>query len=134
MPYRPPLVPHETFVADPLELPVRPPGQHGLSALTRAEVLTMDSATLVLKGATTDGATLVAEVSAAGEGVVRVRLSQDSDSRSRSARAATLVHPGRDDSARLELSDGRIRLATGPLIAEITLDPWHPAVPGRHRP
>ena len=23
MPYRPPLVPHETFVADPVELPVR---------------------------------------------------------------------------------------------------------------
>ena len=29
MPYRPPLVPHETFVADPPELPVRPPGEDG---------------------------------------------------------------------------------------------------------
>ncbi len=124
MPYRPPLVPHETFVADPVELPVRPPGQHGLSAFARAEILTMHSATVVLKGATTDGATLVAEVCAAGEGVVRVRLSPDSDTRGRSARAATLVRPGRDDAALLEVSDGRIRLLTGGLVAEITLDPW----------
>ena len=29
MPYRPPLVPHETFVADPVDLPVRPPGRAG---------------------------------------------------------------------------------------------------------
>jgi alpha-D-xyloside xylohydrolase len=124
MPYRPPLVPHETFVADPVELPVRPPGQQGLSALTRAEVLTMDSAAVSLKGATADGVTLVAEVGAAGEGVIRVRLSQDPDARTRSARATTLVRPGRDDAARIELADGRIRLTTGPVTAEITLDPW----------
>ena len=37
MPYRPPLVAHEYFVADPPELPVRPPGEEGLSALARAE-------------------------------------------------------------------------------------------------
>ena len=103
MPYRPPLVPHETFVADPVDLPVRPPGQQGLSALARAEVLTIDSAAVALKGTTADGVTLVAEVGAAGEGVIRVRLSQDSDARSRSARAATLVAPGRDDAARLEV-------------------------------
>ena len=29
MPYRPPLVPHETFVADPPDLPVRAPGEPG---------------------------------------------------------------------------------------------------------
>ena len=29
MPYRPPLVPHETFVADPPDLPVRPPANMG---------------------------------------------------------------------------------------------------------
>jgi alpha-D-xyloside xylohydrolase len=124
MPYRPPLVPHETFVADPIELPVRSPGEQGLSALARAEVLSIDSATIALKGATADGMTLVVEVSAAGEGVVRVRLSQDPDARSRSARVATLVRPGRDVSARTEVSDGRIRLTTGPIVAEITLDPW----------
>ena len=33
MPYRPPLVPHEYFVADPPELPVRAPGEQGLDAL-----------------------------------------------------------------------------------------------------
>ncbi len=27
MPYRPPLVPYETFVADPPDLPVRTPGE-----------------------------------------------------------------------------------------------------------
>jgi alpha-D-xyloside xylohydrolase len=124
MPYRPPLVPHEIFVADPVDLPVRRPGEAGLSALARAEVLTMDTAAVALKGTTTDGVTLVADIGAAGEGVVRVRLSQDPDARSRSARATTLVRPGRDESARLELADGRIRIITGPLIAEVTLDPW----------
>jgi alpha-D-xyloside xylohydrolase len=124
MPYRPPLVPHETFVADPIELPVRPPGQQGLSALVRAEVISVDNATVVFKTTTADGVTLVAELSAAGVGVIRVRLGQDSETRGRAARITTLVHPGRDDSARLELSDGRVRLTTGPLVAELRLDPW----------
>jgi alpha-D-xyloside xylohydrolase len=124
MPYRPPLVPHETFVADPVDLPIRPPGQQGLSALARAEVLTMDTAAVALKGATTDGVTLLADICAAGVGVIRVRLSQDPDARSRSARVSTLVRPGRDEAASIDLSDGRIRLTTGPLVAEISLDPW----------
>lgn len=34
MPYRPPLVAHEYFVADPPELPVRGRGEGGLSAVT----------------------------------------------------------------------------------------------------
>lgn len=124
MPYRPPLVPHETFVADPVDLPVRPPGQHGLSALARAEVLAVEANSVALKGTTTDGVTLAAEVCAAGEGVIRVRLSQDPDARSRSARATTLVRPGRDEASRVEVAPGRIRVITGPLVAEITLDPW----------
>ena len=53
--YRPPLVPHETFVADPPELPVRAPGEQGLSALTRAEVLATDTQGVTLKGTTSDG-------------------------------------------------------------------------------
>ena len=93
MPYRPPLVPHETFVADPVDLPVRPPGQQGLSALARTEVLSVDQASVALKGTTTDGVTLVVEIGSAGEGVIRVRLSQDPYVRSRSARAANLVTP-----------------------------------------
>src|SRR5690606_11441669 len=125
MPYRPPLVPYETFVADPVDLPVRPPGQQGLSPFVRAELLTVDSALIAVKGQTTDGATLVAEISAAGEGVIRVRLAQDADARTRSARAITMVHPGRDDAARVESIDGGLRLSTGPIVAEITLDPWH---------
>jgi len=124
MPYRPPLVPFETFVADPVDLPVRPPGQQGLSALIRAEVLTTDRSSVGLKGTTSDGGTLVVEVASAGEGVIRVRLSQDPYARSRSARATTLVTPGRDDAARVEVVGGRIRIATGQLVAEITLDPW----------
>ena len=124
MPYRPPLVPHETFVADPVDLPVRAPGDEGLSALARAEVLMVNGATVTFKAVTTDGETLVAELCAAEEGVIRVRLSQDPDARSRSARATTLVRPATDADARVEVTDGRARLATGPLVAEVTLDPW----------
>jgi len=124
MPYRPPLVPHETFVADPVDLPVRAPGDEGLSALARAEVLMVNGATVTFKAVTTDGETLVAELCAAEEGVIRVRLSQDPDARSRSARATTLVRPATDAGARVEVTDGRARLVTGPLMAEVTLDPW----------
>jgi alpha-D-xyloside xylohydrolase len=124
MPYRPPLVPFETFVADPIDLPVRPPGQQGLSAVVRGELVTVEPGSVTAKGQTTDGVTLVVEIRAAGEGIVRVRLAQDPDARSRSARVMTLVHPGRDDAARVESAEGRVRLITGPLVAEITLDPW----------
>lgn len=124
MPYRPPLVPHETFVADPVDLPVRPPGQQGLSALARVEVLNVEASSVALKGTTSDGVTLLAEVAAAGSGIVRVRLSQDPDACSRSARVMPLVRPGRDPAARVEVAPGRIRIITGPLVAEITLDPW----------
>jgi alpha-D-xyloside xylohydrolase len=125
MPYRPPLVPHETFVADPVDLPVRPPGALGLSAVSRAELLAADAHGLCVKAATADGQVLLAEIRAAGEGVIRVRLSHDLDTRSRSAPAATLVRPQTDPHARTEVRDGRVWLRTGPLIAEITLDPWH---------
>ncbi len=43
MPNRPPLVPHETFVADPVELPVRLPGEQGLSAVARADLIAADT-------------------------------------------------------------------------------------------
>jgi alpha-D-xyloside xylohydrolase len=125
MPYRPPLVPHETFVADPPELPVRPPGQQGLSALARAELLASDATGVTLKALTADGRTLAAEVRVAGEGVVRVRLSEEPDARTRSARATTLVHPRSDPAARVRVAEGRVTIATGPLVAQLTLDPWH---------
>ena len=125
MPFRPPLVPHETFVADPPELPVRAPGEQGLAALHAAEVTSLDTGTVTAKAITTDGQTLTVELSAAGEGIIRVRLSQDPDARSRSARVATLVRPGRCATATATAEDGTVRLTAGPITAELTLDPWH---------
>ncbi len=124
MPYRPPLVAHEVFVADPPELPVRAPGEQGLSAVTRAEVVSADAAGVVLKGETPDGSTLLVQVSAAGEGVLRVRLSDDARARSRSARAIGLVRPA-GHPLEVRTGDGRIHLCAGTISATITLDPWH---------
>lgn len=124
MPYRPPLVPHETFVADPIELPVRRPGDAGPSALARAEVLSTEAWGVTLKAVTTDGETLAGEVSAAGEGILRVRLSADPEARSRSARALPLVRPGRYAGAQVEADGNVLRVDAGAVIAEITLDPW----------
>ena len=50
---------------------------------------------IALKGTTGDGVTLLVEVAAAGEGVVRVRLSEDPDARSRSAAGGHAGPPGR---------------------------------------
>jgi alpha-D-xyloside xylohydrolase len=125
MPYRPPLVPHETFVADPPDLPVRAPGENGLSALTHAELLTAEDGAASLKALTSTGETLAVQVSAAGEGIIRVRLSQDPDARTRSAPAATLVRPGQCPGARVEVAGDTVRVFAGAIVAELTLDPWH---------
>ena len=74
MPYRPPLVPYETFVADPPDLPVRGPGEQGLSALARAELLATDAAGATFKAETTDGESLSVAVGAAGDGRLTVEL------------------------------------------------------------
>ncbi|MFV2011574.1 MULTISPECIES: TIM-barrel domain-containing protein [unclassified Micromonospora] len=124
MPYRPPLVPHETFVADPPDLPVRAPGEEGLSALVRAELLGTDAAGITCKGSTADGETLTVAVSAAGEGVIRVRLSATPDARSRSARALPLVDP-RPYPATVTVAGGTVRVDAGKVVAELRLDPWH---------
>jgi alpha-D-xyloside xylohydrolase len=125
MPYRPPLVPYETFVADPPELPVRPPGDAGLSALTRAELLANGADGVSLKALTSTGETLLAQVTVAGEGVIRVRLSEDPHARSRSAPALPLVTPGRYQPAAVETVGTVVRLHAGAICAELTLDPWH---------
>ncbi|GAA3135757.1 alpha-xylosidase [Planomonospora alba] len=125
MPYRPPLIAHEYFVADPPELPVRSRGEGGLSALTAAELVAADEAGVVLKGTTSAEETLVACVGVAGEGVIRVRLGEDADARTRSARATTMVTPGAFAGARVEAGDGTVVIDAGPLRAEITLSPWH---------
>ena len=124
MPYRPPLVAHEVFVADPPELPVRAPGEQGLSAVTRAEVVSADAAGVLLKASTADGSTLLVQITAAGDGVLRVRLGDDARARSRSARATTLVSPA-DHPLQVRTGDGRIHLTAGPIGAVLTLDPWH---------
>ncbi|MEV6157859.1 TIM-barrel domain-containing protein [Nonomuraea sp. NPDC052129] len=124
MPYRPPLVAHEYFVADPPELPVRIRGEQGLSALTAAEPVAVDDSGVTLKGITSAEESLVVQVRVAGEGVIRVRLGQDVDARTRSARATSLVTPGTYAGARVETWPGGLTIDAGSLRAEITLDPW----------
>jgi alpha-D-xyloside xylohydrolase len=125
MPYRPPLVAPEEFVADPPELPVRLPGDDGLALVERAEVLRTDAEGVTFRASASGGETLTVQVTAAGEGVIRVRLSQDAQARTRSARAITLVHPGSFGGTRVDVTGGLVRIDAGPLVAEITLDPWH---------
>ncbi|MCG5219517.1 TIM-barrel domain-containing protein [Streptosporangium soli] len=125
MPYRPPLVAHEYFVADPPELPVRARGEDGLSVLTRAELVASDGQGVTFKGTTAAEETLVVQVAAAGEGVIRVRLGQDADARTRSARATTMVHPGEYPEAGVVVGEESVVIDAGSLRAEITLSPWH---------
>jgi len=119
------LVAHEYFVADPPELPVRSHGEGGLSALISAEPVASDAAGVILKAVTSAEETLLVQVGVAGEGVIRVRLGQDADARTRSAAAISMVTPGEFAGARVESGDGAIVLDAGSLRAEITLAPWH---------
>ncbi|MFD0747117.1 hypothetical protein ACFQ1L_38880 [Phytohabitans flavus] len=124
MPYRPPLVPYETFVADPPDLPVRSPGERGLSAVTRAELVTTDASGVSVKATTSDGGTLAIQIGAAGEGILRVRLSEAPDARGRAARALTLVRP-EAHPATVTVAGPVVRVSAGAVTAELTLDPWH---------
>ena len=125
MPYRPPLVPHEVFVADPPELPVRAPGEGGLSAVTRAELVSADATGVSLKASASDGGTLLIQLSAAGEGVLRVRLERrPAGPHPVRARRSGWSIPG-SYPLDVRAADGSLRLAAGGLVAEITLDPWH---------
>lgn len=124
MPYRPPLVPYETFVADPPDLPVRAPGEQGLSAVTRAELVTTDASGVSVKATTSDGGTLAIQIGAAGEGILRVRLSEAPDARGRSARALALVRP-EPHPATVTVAGTVVRVSAGAVTAELTLDPWH---------
>jgi alpha-D-xyloside xylohydrolase len=124
MPYRPPLVPYETFVADPPDLPVRSPGEQGLSAVTRAELVTTDGSGVSVKATTSDGGTLAIQIGAAGDGILRVRLSEAPDARGRSARALALVRPA-THPATVTVAGPVVRISAGAVTAELTLDPWH---------
>lgn len=124
MPYRPPLVPHELFVADPADLPVRRLGEEGLVAIARAELVSTGPDAVSLKAVTADGQVFTAEIAIAGAGIVRVRLSADPDARPRSQALIALVQPGTDPAGWIETADSRVCLHTGPIVAELTLDPW----------
>ncbi|MFC0528913.1 TIM-barrel domain-containing protein [Phytohabitans kaempferiae] len=124
MPYRPPLVPYEKFVADPPDLPVRAPGEQGLSAVTRAELVTTDASGVSVKATTSDGGTLAIQIGAAGDGILRVRLSEAPDARGRAARALALVRP-ETHPATVTVSGPVVRVSAGAVTAELTLDPWH---------
>ncbi|MGX4654417.1 TIM-barrel domain-containing protein [Micromonospora sp. SCSIO 07396] len=124
MPYRPPLVPYETFVADPPDLPVREPGEDGVATVGRAEVVATDGHGVTVKATLSDGGSLVVRLDAAGHGVIRVRLTEDPQARSRSARAVPLVHP-RPHPAAITVDDTHVLIDAGAVVAEIRLDPWH---------
>ncbi|MEU8092049.1 TIM-barrel domain-containing protein [Micromonospora chalcea] len=123
MPYRPPLVPYETFVADPPDLPVRAPGEEGADDVLRAEVAATDAHGVTLTATCASGRTLVTRVEAAGDGIIRVRLADDPSVRSRSAPALTLVHP-QPHPATVTVADGQVRVAAGGMVAELSLNPW----------
>jgi alpha-D-xyloside xylohydrolase len=124
MPFQQPLVPPVLHVADPLDLPLRNHGEGGLCQVTRARVTASrgDGWELEVTGST--GETLFVEVTAAGEGIVRVRLAPDRDTRGGAAAATTLVRPRADVAARTWEGQGVLRLETGQLVAELELDPW----------
>ncbi|GAA0377267.1 alpha-xylosidase [Acrocarpospora corrugata] len=103
---------------------MREHGEEGLSALTRAEVVTVDWAGVTFKGSTSADETLVVRICAAGEGVIRVRLMQDMDARTRSARAISMVTPG-SYHAVVTADESRVVLNAGGLRVEIRLNPWN---------
>ncbi|TCC00307.1 alpha-xylosidase [Micromonospora zingiberis] len=123
MPYRPPLVPYETFVADPPDLPMRGPDGDAPATVVRAELAGTDPQGAAFTVTLTDGATTVVRIDAAGHGVIRVRLADEPQARSRSARAVTLVHPP-NHPATVSTYDRYVRVSAGALAAEIQLDPW----------
>src|SRR4051794_30901783 len=123
MTYRPPLVSYEVFVADPPELPVRNPGEQGPSSVTRAEVVSADAAGVLFKASASDGGSLLIQLTAVGEGVLRVGLGEEPDARPRSARPLPLVTPG-SFPLDVRTGDGRLRISAGSITAEISMDPW----------
>jgi alpha-D-xyloside xylohydrolase len=111
-------------LADPPELPVRPPGEEGLSRVTSAEVMEHEPERLRLRARTSAGEVLFLAVESAGEGVIRVRLTTDDHVTSRSAPAIRLVTPGRFPGSQVTLhADGAV-VDAGSVSAHITLDPW----------
>ena len=63
-------------------------GEDGVATVGRAEVVATDPHGVTFKAALSDGGSLVVRLDAAGHGVIRVRLADDPQARTRSARAA----------------------------------------------
>lgn len=130
MPYQQPLIPFIKHCADPPDLPVRAAGdggEHGEGVLERvveAEVVGDDGARVTFKAATTGGRVLHADVRAAADGVIRVRLAQDAVTAGRSSAAIALTSDPGYDAARVECGDGVVRVHAGAITAEVTLKPW----------
>ncbi|MFE9450233.1 TIM-barrel domain-containing protein [Streptomyces sp. NPDC006739] len=124
MPYRQPLAPWITHVADPVDLPLLGPDESGPSRVVRAEPADHDADGIVLTATTSTDDELHITVRVAGEGVIRVRLAPDAGTVQRSAAALRLVAPGRHSGARTELRDGGAVVDAGSVRAEIDFDPW----------
>ncbi|MEU8078532.1 TIM-barrel domain-containing protein [Catellatospora citrea] len=124
MPFRPPLVAHEYFSADPPELPRRAHGEHGPETVVWAELTGKDSAGATLNAHTDAGTTLQLHIGAAGDGMLRVRLSEEAGARSRSARLLPLAQPDPGAVATVVTGENTVSVTAGPLTAEVTLSPW----------
>jgi alpha-D-xyloside xylohydrolase len=124
MPYRPPLVAREFFVADPPELPQRAPGEQGLSAVTRAEVVETGPSSVLLKATTGADEVLYVDLAAVAEGVVRARLSADPAARPAAERALEMVHAGAYAGAEVTVRDGAVHVSAGTVRAVATLETW----------
>ncbi|WP_335987344.1 TIM-barrel domain-containing protein [Glycomyces sp. MUSA5-2] len=124
MPYRPPLVAREFFVADPPELPQRANGEQGLSSVTSAQVVEAGADAVLLKAATSAGEELYVSIAAVAEGVVRTRLAADPAARPAAEQIIELVHAGTYGGAKVTVADGTVTVDAGALRAVATLDSW----------
>lgn len=124
MPYRPPLVAREFFVADPPELPQRAPGEQGLSAVKRAEIVDLGPASVLLKATTSADEELYVSLAAVAEGVVRARLSADPEARPASEQVIAMVHAGVYADATITVDGGTVVVDAGAVRAVATLDEW----------
>src|SRR5687768_17301786 len=124
MPYRPPLVAREFFLADPPELPLRAPGEQGLSAVKSAEIIESETASVTLKAKTSADEELYIGLAVAGEGVIRTRLSADPEARPAAERIIELVHPGTYSHAKVSVEGDTLVVDAGSVRAIVTLDAW----------
>jgi alpha-D-xyloside xylohydrolase len=124
MPYTPPLTPFITHVADPVDLPLLADGDPGPSRVLNATLMRQRVDGVSLRATMSTGDSLLAIVEAAGEGIIRVRLTPSANTTTRSAAAITLTRPQPCADPVVEVADARVVVRTGTLIAQIDLDPW----------